>query len=160
MKIIISCLLAFTCITVQANELIIHGPSIHGARNKTIRVLYRQEVLVDGKTHNTYKVTKPYDNANYGIGYRTSDGYLFGIYNNSYSRPAAYVGKQVMFNSYLGAYAAVATGYDNVSGYPLALTGGLIVKLPVTERISLELMGFPKLGKIDGVLHAVLAYKF
>lgn len=160
MKAFVSCLLALACMTVQAGELIIHGPSIHSARNKTTRVFDHQEVRADGKTYNIYIVTKRYDNANYGIGYRTADGYVFGLYNNSYSRPAAYFGKQVMLNSHFGAFAAVATGYDNVSGYPLALIGGLIVRLPLTERTSLELMGSPKLGKVDGVLHAAIAYKF
>lgn len=42
----------------------------------------------------------------------------------------------------------------------LAPLGGLIIKLPLTERASLELMGLPKIGRIDGVLHATIAYKF
>ncbi len=147
MKAFLVALLALTCAFAQAGELIVHGPSVHSAYN-TDQLSVKQGVAI---------ITKRYDNRNYGIGYRTTDGYLFGVYNNSYSRPAAYFGRQFMFNSYVGAFAAVATGYNNVSGYPL---GGLVVRIPLTGRTSLELMGSPKLGKIDGLLHAAIAYKF
>lgn len=129
-----ACLLAFLPLASLADELIIHGPSKHDS-------------------------SKPYNNSNYGIGYRTDKGFIFGAYENSYGRPTFYVGRQWDFTPRFGAFTALGTGYDNVSGLPVAPLIGLTFKQPLTDRLTLELMGVPKLGSVDAVVHVSLAYK-
>lgn len=152
-------LLFIACLQAKAGELIIHGPSIHSSNNSDTRIFDHQETR-DGKLYDIYMVTRRYNNRNYGLGYRTDSGLLIGLYNNSYYKVTAYIGKQVMFTEHLGGFVAVGTGYKSVTRFPLAPLGGLILKVPLTDSVSLDIMGLPKLGRIDGLLHATIAYKF
>jgi hypothetical protein len=155
--VLMGLMLASTC--SAAGELILHGRSVHSSYNKDKWIYKRHEVREDGE-YDIYTVIGHYNNENYGIGYRTDKGVTFGLYKNSYYRLTAYVGKHVAFSKHFGAYVAVGTGYSKVSSYPLMLMGGLTVKVPLTEQISIELIGSPKLGKTDGLLHTTITYKF
>lgn len=140
-----------------ADELVIHGMSLHSAHNADERVFDHQETR-NGQTYNIYMVTKRYNNANFGIGYRIN-GVIFGLYNNSYNRPTAYIGRQYMLNKHVGGFIALGTGYDAVTHTPVTVLGGLVLKAALTDTISVELVGLPKLGKADSVIHTSIVYK-
>jgi hypothetical protein len=130
-----SCALSLTAV---AGELTVHTISRHSQYNQDVG-----NILA-------------YNNQNFGLGWRTENGLIFGAYHNSYYRPTVYLGQEFMLNRYFGTFAGLATGYR----HPISAIGGLILKIPVTERAAMEFMGAPRIGRIDGVIHVAASYRF
>lgn len=131
--------LSLTCV---AGELIVHTVSWHSKFNKDTRI---------GNT-----MFFAYNNENYGLGWRTERGLMFGTYRNSLYRQTFYIGQELMWNEHLGGFLALGTGYHaNV-----ALLGGGVVKLPVSTRTKLELIATPSFKQVDAALHLAVSYRF
>lgn len=69
---------------------------------------------------------KEYNEENHGIGYKTHDGYLAGIYRNSLDKNSVYAGKEFQSDPVLNDKLRLAIVLGLVSGYnkpvtPLAL---------------------------------------
>ena len=69
---------------------------------------------------------KNYNEQNHGIGYKTNDGYLAGIYRNSLNKNSIYAGKEFQTDPIVGDKLKLAIVLGLVSGYnkpvqPLAL---------------------------------------
>lgn len=69
---------------------------------------------------------KEYNEQNHGIGYKTNDGYLAGIYRNSLNKNSVYAGKEFQTDPLIGDKLRLAIVLGLVSGYnkpvqPLAL---------------------------------------
>jgi hypothetical protein len=146
-------------LTAVADELIVTGLTRHSKYNHDS---VETETYFDKSRSEWMTTSKPiraYNNVNPGLGYRTDDGLLFGVYKNSFYRTTFYLGGEVMANRYFGGFAALATGYKEVSHLPVTVIGGLIVKAPITDRLSLNLMFLPPLGRIDGVATIALAWR-
>ena len=115
------------------------------------------ELLIHTVSHHSHG-NNEYNNYNFGLGYRTDDGWIFGLYRNSYFKPAAYVAKQwtpesLRFgDAQFGFFVGAATGYREVSGHALAPIGGLSAKYPLSDKWSANVLGTPPIGKMDGVV--------
>lgn len=108
--------------------------------------------------HNHAEHSNP-NNVNLGIGYSRDDGWAAGIYYNTYRNPSAYIAKDFSVKPNLGVFAGVATGYDQVSSYPLTLVGGLRFTFPLTDRTSLKLLVAPGVFGSQTIAHLTLTYK-
>lgn len=69
---------------------------------------------------------KDYNENNHGIGYKTNDGYLAGLYRNSLNKNSFYAGKEFQTDPLIGDKLRLAIVLGLVSGYnkpvqPLAL---------------------------------------
>lgn len=155
----VSLLLALLAITASAGELIIHTVSYHSNYNTPgTEVQTRKK---DGETYTYYWTYPGYNNYNWGIGYRTDDGYEVGAYYNSYRNLSVYVAKSWMYNEYIGVYLGLATGYNDAINFPVAPLAGLVLQLPLTSSVTAKLLLSPPLGSnLDGVAHLAFGYKF
>ena len=101
-----------------------------------------------------------YNNLNPGIGYKTSSGWMFGTYRNSYFKPTYYVGKELMYTEWFGVVLGLGTGYQLATGHAISPIAALEYKIPVADRWSLDLLASPPIGKNAGIAHAMLSYRF
>ncbi len=112
----------------------------------------------NGKNQHTVTENQ-YNNINPGIGYKTDNGLMVGYYDNSYHKPTFYLAQEYMFNQYVGVFGGVGTGYKSVVGYDLNVLGGLVFRYQLTDKIGLNLMTLPPIGKMTGVAHMAVSYK-
>lgn len=98
-----------------------------------------------------------YNNYNAGVGLRFKSGLIAGAYYNSYRNPTAYIGYEWMPLTYIGGFAAVATGYDHVSNMPVSLIGGLVARLPVTKDVTFDVRYLPRIKDNPEVMHIGLS---
>lgn len=144
-------------LTAHADELEFQTVSQHGANNRDHdETVYWTDQ--DGKNWATTTHYHGYNNLNFGLGYRWDSGWSAGLYRNSFYKPSVYVAKDWMFNQYTGVFLGAATGYSNVSRFPVAPLGGFIFRLPVTERIALKVLAAPPIGSGDAVVHLTVSY--
>lgn len=106
--------------------------------------------------------TKSYNNSNGGLGYRSDSGLILGVYHNSYHEVTAYVGYERMAWKYVGGFIALGTGYKSVSKYPVAVLGGLLVRLPLpaVNNVTLDLRYLPRIKDNPEVLHVGIGLDF
>lgn len=145
MKKILVAIAMLSSFASYSGELIVHTVSRH-----TEDVYALGENPVDRKINNN----------NAGIGYRTDDGYAFGAYRNSYHSNTVYVTKEFMVNDNFGVVFGASTGYKIASGMTITPMLAAIAKLPITDKISVNILAMPKVGKFIGVAHVAIAYKF
>lgn len=143
----------------NADQLIIHSVSWHSSGNKD-EVQTKQSVNGNGLRVSTEETVHGYNNNNFGIGYRWDSGLTVGMYYNSYRRPTVYLIEEWMPLRRFGAVLGIATGYDNVSGNPLTVIGGLIIRTPITNRLEVNVLIVPPVGEMDGVTHFSFLKKF
>lgn len=150
----------FLSTIAQADELIVHTFSRHSGHNSDSTQTWTGKDQY-GRTVQYSETKKGYNNSNLGIGYHWDSGWTVGTYYNSYRRLTVYTAHDWMPLEHFGAFAGVATGYDNVSGYPVAVIGGLIVRTRLTDNYSLNVLITPPIGgKMDGVTHLTILKKF
>ena len=147
-----SLVLGALSLTCDAGELVLHSFSWHSKYNKdvtTTRMVWEDYMWVERSS-----TTLAYNNRNFGLGWRTDSGVIFGAYHNSYYRPTVYLGREFMVNRHFGAFVGLATGYR----HPITPIGGLIAEVP--ERAAMEVIGSPRVGNTDGVIHLAVSYRF
>lgn len=154
MKLIAAIALTFSA-NAFAGDFVLHTVSHHSSRNYDLTHVWR----ADGQTYSWHTEPK-YNNNNFGFGYRSDNGWTVGVYDNSYHKTTAYVGKEWMYNQYFGAEIALVTGYDIVTQRPVALIGGLIVRFPIYNGIKGNILLMPPVANTDGVAHLALSYPF
>lgn len=81
--------------------------------------------LMSGFLSKHIKPSQDYNENNYGIGYKTNDGYLAGVYKNSLNKNSVYAGKEfqtdpILDKLRLAIVLGMVTGYDKPV-QPLAL---------------------------------------
>lgn len=158
-QLFVSLLLALLAITASAGELIIHTVSYHSAYNKPYTT--SRTIGGDDWSYTTTWSYPGYNNYNWGVGYRTDDGYEVGAYYNSYRNLSLYVAKSWMYNQYVGVYLGLATGYKEAIDFPVAPLVGLVLQLPITTDVTAKLLLSPPIGSnLDGVAHLAFGYKF
>lgn len=69
--------------------------------------------------------SKDFNEANPGIGYRSENGLLGGVYRNSYNKPSVYAGKQ--YETSIGGPFNAGITMGGVTGYPAASVLPMIV---------------------------------
>jgi len=97
----------------------------------------------------------PYNENNYGIGYRSPDGWMGGVYRNSLNKPSAYFGKEFT-HDLLPNRLAAGLMVGGVTGYgrpvnPLLLPE-LIYKMDKERAIAMGLI-----PPVKGVTPATIA---
>lgn len=146
LKFLISLFISFLAVfNAQAGELIVHTVSTHSERK-----------YLEYDT-GVWKVIR---NNNYGIGYKTNDGYLIGFYQNSANADTFYVGKEFMLNENIGVVTSLATGYKKATGQDIVPMVAGILRVPLTKDINLNATFTPPVGIYIGVLHLAVSYKF
>jgi hypothetical protein len=103
----------------------------------TLPLAYAQGLVIHGHSHHT---TGDYNNANYGIGYRTSDNVIFGAYRNSEGANTAYVAYDWRVNPYFGIALGGSIGYRNAPVMPVVMP---TFTLPLTNNVGLSLGVMP-----------------
>lgn len=136
--------LATAAITSTAGELIVHVGSKHSVSHYTLDEV--QEVKIN--------------NSNSGIGYRNDDGLAVGTYYNSYHKQTYYVTQDFMYNKYVGVVVGLVSGYEGSTGLMITPMAAATVKVPLTEKITANFLAMPKFGKLAGVVHLAVSYKF
>jgi uncharacterized membrane protein len=142
-KILASLVLASLAMSAQAGEIIVHTASVHTE-----------------KMYALGNETKELNNVNVGIGYRNDDGLTVGAYKNSYYHNTVYITQDLMYNEYVGVVVGASTGYKVASGLTITPMLAAIVKIPVNETVTINVLAMPKVGKFIGVAHLALSYKF
>ena len=189
MKIVLAVALCLVASTATAGELVVHLFSTHSKKTYDTGK-FKERVLVDqGWDWDWYSQTgelayrvinepvyRRYNNTNLGLGYvwksdnPWKNNWLLGGYHNSHHKPTVYFGRQFTWEAPLsvagrqveyGGFVAVATGYRLSTGRELSLIGGLIISVPVSQRVSIKLAGAPSISpETDSVIHLSLGYKF
>jgi hypothetical protein len=104
------------------------------------------------------------NNFNPGIYARTESGWVAGIYNNSFHRPTAYLGKQWEWSGGFGPWSLAlggATGYDREVHLPITPLVDVSLRLPEVLNYTPRLHFVP--GAIMGkpsVIHLSLERGF
>ena len=115
-------------------------------------------------TVNKYTVNKTYDvtinNNNYGVGYRTDAGLAVGTYFNSYHKQTAYITQEFMYNDYVGVVVGLVSGYQESTGLLITPMVAATAKIPLTKTTTANFLVMPKVGKLAGVVHLAISYKF
>jgi hypothetical protein len=123
-----SALVALTGVA-SAGELIVHGLSWH---------------VRDGYWKNG--VYTRFNEVNTGLGYRTDEGYVFGVYHNSYDKPSLYFGYNWSWpvgpaivagrQAEVGFTVIGATGYRHRSHMVVTPAGGFNLQVPVSQGVG------------------------
>jgi hypothetical protein len=83
------------------------------------------------------------------------------MYYNSYRHPTAYIAQEWMPFEHFGVFGGLATGYDYMSGRPITVIGGLIIRAPLFEKHAVNILVSPPANnKTDGVVHLSILRKF
>lgn len=143
-KLFIAIIVALSTSLSFAGEFIVHIGSAHSINKYTV--------------DETYDVT--INNNNYGIGYRTDDGLAVGTYFNSYHKQTAYITQEFMYNQYVGVVAGAVSGYQESTGLLITPMVAATVKIPLTKTMTANFLVMPKVGKLAGVAHLAISYKF
>lgn len=145
-KFLISLFISFLAVfNTQAGELIVHTVSTHSEKK-----------YLEYSTG----LWKEIRNENYGLGYKTDDGYLIGYYQNSTYSDTFYVGKEFMFNQNIGVVTTLATGYKKATGQSIVPMVAAVLRVPVTKDININATFTPPVGSYIGVMHLAFSYKF
>jgi len=138
------------------DSLVFHLQSHHKDGNHDVT-----ETWTD-KDNNSYSKTHyALNNNNYGIGYKTDNGYSIGIYKNSFYKTSAYAGKEFMYNRYLGGFVGIASGYKEESGKAFIPFVSGTVKIPIDNKYGLMFNVIPtKNFKDYVVINMALERKF
>ncbi len=146
--------------SAHAGELLIHTISVHSKENHQ-EASERPAPSEPGGLPLVYKTAEvKYNNRNFGLGWRFDSGYMVGAYQNSYNLTTVYLAKDFMLNEHVGLLAGMATGYQEMSGAAITPIGGILLKLPVADRVSLNILAMPRMKTMDGVIQATLSVKF
>lgn len=135
-------LLAFSSPSFAA-ELLVHTASVHTV-----------------KAFNFTGEDQKINNLNYGIGYRSDEGYSAGYYYNSYNRHTVYITKEFMYNDHVGLVLGAATGYKEATGLPVVPVAAALFKASLTDTVGVSILAMPKFKQLAGVMHLVVSYKF
>lgn len=132
MKSVAAALLMVAAGSVQAQTVLLHGPSYHSNGAANAHTL--------------------------GLGYVFGNGFGLGAYRNSEGQPSAYGSWTWRLMSHLDLHAVLATGYSRAPIVPGLLAD---VHVPLTDVLSLHVMGAPTYdaGKLGVMLHAVLGLR-
>ena len=141
-----------------ADELIVHTLSIH-ANNNNSETRTSEQDMPDGSHVSSIWKTKPYNNNNFGLGYRWDNGVEVGAYYNSFNKVSAYAAKYIMFNDNIGAFVGAATGYNEGLGKAIIPLAGIVFKAQVSETAGIALELMPPVGKHVGVAHLSISFK-
>ena len=145
-KFLISLFISFLVVfNTQAGELIVHTVSAHSEKRYITHAT------------GTWKVLR---NDNYGVGYKTDDGIVFGYYQNSVFSDTFYVGKELMFTNHAGVVISLATGYKEATGQNIVPMVAAVLRVPVTKDININATFTPPVGSYIGVMHLAFSYKF
>ena len=148
---------AFTVSTPAfCDGLVFHLQSHHKDGNHDVT-----ETWVDKDNTSHTKTHYALNNNNYGIGYKTDNGYSIGIYKNSFYKTSAYAGKEFMYNRYLGGFVGIASGYKEESGKAFIPFVSGTVKIPIDNKYGLMFNVIPaKDFKDYVVINMALERKF
>lgn len=119
-----------------------------------------QELLIHGLSSHRHGDQQEYNNYNLGLGIRTDTGLVAGGYYNSYKRLTVYVGQEWMPTRNVGAFAALATGYDQAAGRPVTIIGGLLFRARLEGTASLDVRYLPRIKDNPEVVHIGLGIPF
>ena len=154
MKTSLLATLMLAAVSAQADELVMHTVSMHHQSE-----WYRpNEVAPSGSVNNI----------NPGMGFVTDAGWTAGGYRNSFRHNTLYVGRQFMWDigtanrrQVQAGFALLATsGYKVVSNKNITPGGGLALRMPLTEKVTAVVVGFPKVGTgTIGYMHLAIGYK-
>jgi hypothetical protein len=124
---------AFTVSTPAfCDGLVFHLQSHHKNGNHDVT-----ETWVDKDNASHTGTKRGLNNNNFGIGYKSDDGYSIGVYKNSFFNTSTYAGKEFMYNRYFGGFVGVATGYKEQSGKSLMPFLAGTVKIPIDNTYAL-----------------------
>ena len=106
-------LLSLLSLNAHAQELLIHGPSLH--------------------------FNSGHNNQTYGVGYEYK-GWLGGIYHNSIRETSVYGGYRIGLTDNLGVILGLVTGYQQCVICPAAL---LTYRVPLSKTFNLHFNAAP-----------------
>lgn len=137
-SVVFSVLLLATSIA-NAGNLLFHLESHHSELNKD-----ETEYTIDENGNKISTPIKGHNNNNFGIGYKTDKGYLFGTYRNSFYKQTIYIGAEFMYNKYIGGLVGVATGYKVHYGHPIMPFAAGLIKVPLYDETKAVFSIVPK----------------
>jgi hypothetical protein len=144
----------------MADDLIIHTFSQHTDNNHdSVQTWETTGARGQRVTHS--REVAAYNNLNFGLGYSWDSGLSVGMYYNSFERPTAYVAQEWMPFEHFGVFGGLATGYDSMTGKPITAIGGFIIRAPLFERYTANILITPPINnKTHGVVHLAILKKF
>lgn len=115
-----------------------------------------QSVIIHGVSHHT---VGEHNNNNFGVGYRTVDGAIFGAYHNSEGGGSVYAGYDWKFSDYGGVVFAGALGYKETPIMPLIMP---YVSIPIYQhlRINVGVAPVASDGRTGVLIHSMIEYRF
>lgn len=153
-------IIGFTLATVLSSafcdEIVFHTVSIHTSPTYQKRI---NVVSSTGASIQSTQIDIPFNNNNYGLGYRVDSGWEAGYYYNSYRKSTMYISKELMMTDSFGGVFGAGTGYEEVTGSKINVLGGLLFKYKMNEKFTLNTVVVPPLFSAVGVVHFELSYK-
>jgi len=143
MKCLRALFLLFACTYVQADELMIHGLTVHG--HSTYRESSTAYIRPDGTVDHVVEHRRKFNGVNPGLTYTWADGEQIGFFKNSYYRWSVHASYRHMFNDHVGAFGGFATGYSDRAGK--GLIGGFALRTPAYSGWRAVLIAQPFGGK-------------
>lgn len=130
---------------VQAQQVIVHTVSWHTEKG-----------YLDPSGQSV-----PFNNSNYGIGYRTEHNWSFGTYRNSNWTQSVYIAKSWTVWGPVGVVGGLVTGYKEQSGRSINPFAGIEITVPIVDRINGYIVVLPPVGSDNaGAVHLSVGYKF
>lgn len=114
--------------------------------------------LMSGFLSKHINADKDFNENNYGLGYKTNDGYLAGVYRNSLDKNSVYAGKEFQTDPLIGDKLKLAIVLGLVSGYNKNIMPMALPEILYGDKQNETALGF--VPPIKGVTPATLALQF
>jgi hypothetical protein len=109
-------------------------------------------VIVHGVS---YHSVGEHNNANYGVGYRTDDGFVLGVYRNSEWSTSVYAGYDWRIRDWFGVTFAAAVGYKETPVMPIVMP---YVSIPIAGPVRFNVAVGPTVsdGRVGVLVHSFI----
>ena len=114
--------------------------------------------LMSGFLSKHINADKDFNENNYGLGYKTNDGYLAGVYRNSLDKNSVYAGKEFQTDPLIGDKLKLAIVLGLVSGYNKSAMPMALPEILYGDKQNETALGV--VPPIKGVTPATLALQF
>jgi hypothetical protein len=114
--------------------------------------------LMSGFLSKHINADKDFNENNYGLGYKTNDGYLAGVYRNSLDKNSVYAGKEFQTDPLIGDKLKLAIVLGLVSGYNKNIMPMALPEILYGDKQNETALGF--VPPIKGVTPATFALQF
>jgi hypothetical protein len=125
----------------------------------SLPVAHAQGIVIHGHSYHSVDNDR-YNNANYGIGYRTADNVAFGVYRNSEYATTVYAAYVWQPSPYFGIAFGGALGYRETPVMPVFMPTLSLPLGPVVFSVGASPMVSGGSGRMGVVVHSMVEVRW